>query len=118
MEHINFYTFEDKFSQEEISKEDGTSFYKAFGIVISINTELVSQDKEGILVCYRTPKAILKREYRSIQNIELEKVDRDTWVVLKELIQGSKENDTSDLKRFIFKPTDNLLQQYHQDRYR
>lgn len=104
---INYCTFEDKYSQQEISKSEGSVFYKAFGVIISINVELVSQNKDGIMVCYRSPKGDLKREFRNLQEIDLQKADKDTWEVLKDLIQGSKLKESKDLYRFIFKATEN-----------
>jgi hypothetical protein len=117
---INYYTFEDKYSQQEITKSEGSVFYKAFGVIISINVELVSQNKDGIMVCYRSPKGDLKREFRSIQELELQKVDKDTWEVLKDLIQGSKLTESKELYKFIFKTDGNLPQQSqdHPDRNR
>lgn len=114
MEEINYYTFEDRYSQQEISRVEGNKFYKAFGIVLSINTELISLNKEGIMVCYRSPNAVLKREYRSIHQIELKKVDFDTWSALRDLIQGSKTENSQKIKEFAFNSEGNLLQLYHQ----
>lgn len=110
MDSIAYYTFEDKYSQSEYDGKEAV-FYRSFGVVVSISMELVAKKMDGILVCYRTPSAILKKEYRSAQDIFLTKVSEENWHAIRSLIEGASVS-SRDIPVFKFKP-DNLLLECH-----
>lgn len=74
-------------------------------------------NRDGILVCYRSPRADLKKEFRNLHEISLQQVDKDTWEALKGLIQGSQSIETKELYKFVFSPKDNPLPQYHSNHH-